>query len=86
MDYAEPSTSSAAATPQPPAVEPVPTGSKDGQETLFGSKDMSNRSCLREDNVNGDNDMVIEDIPKKSSSIRSRKKPKQPKQWCSKGL
>ncbi|XP_076599165.1 piezo-type mechanosensitive ion channel component 1 isoform X1 [Chaetodon auriga] len=80
-DYAEPSTSSAAATRQP-AAEPAPIQSKDRQETLSGLRDMSNPlSCSRNDNMQGDSEQVIEGVPRKSSNIRSRKKPKQP---CSK--
>ncbi|XP_070696812.1 piezo-type mechanosensitive ion channel component 1 [Pempheris klunzingeri] len=73
-DDVEPSTSSAAAAPQPPATEPVPTGSKDGL------KDMLNPlSGPTEEKMEGDNEQVIE-VPKKSSSIRFRKKAKEPKQ------
>lgn len=77
MDYVEPSTSSAAA-------EPAPTGSKEGQETPFGLRDMLNSSSRpREDKVEGENEQAIEEAPKKSSSLRFRKKPKQRR---SKGL
>lgn len=86
MDYVEPSTSSDAATPQPPAVELAPTGSKDGQESPSGLKDMLDSSSRqREVKMKGDNEQMIEEVPQKSSSIRFRKKPKQPKQR-SKGL
>lgn len=86
MDYVEPSTSSAAATPQPPAAELAPTGSKDGQETPSGLKDMLNPpSRQREVKMKGDNEHMMEEVPQKRSSIRFRKKPKQPKQH-SKGL
>lgn len=80
MDYVEPSTSSsAAATSQPPTAEPAPTGSTDGQGSSSGLKN-------GEDKMEGDNEQVTEEVPKKSSSIRFRKKPKQPKQRGSKGL
>lgn len=87
MDCVKASTSSAAATTQPPAAEPAPTGSKDGQETPSGVKDMNSPSRPREDKMEGDDEQVIEEVPKKSSSIRFRKKPKQPKQRrSSKGM
>lgn len=74
VDYVEPSTSSsAAATSQPPTAEPAPTGSTDGQGSSSGLKN-------GEDKMEGDNEQVTEEVPKKSSSIRFRKKPKQPKQ------
>ncbi|KAM7384994.1 hypothetical protein PAMP_001097 [Pampus punctatissimus] len=84
MDCAEPSTSSAAATPQPPAAEPAPV--QDGQETSPGLTDMLDPpSRLREDKMEGDNEQVIEEVPKKrSGSTRFRKKPKQDKQQRSK--
>ncbi|XP_039639627.1 piezo-type mechanosensitive ion channel component 1 isoform X3 [Perca fluviatilis] len=85
VDYVEPSTSSAAATTQPPADEPAPSGSKDGQETPSGLKDMlSFPSRPREDKMEGDEEQVIEEAPKKSSGMRFRKKTKQPKQQRSK--
>lgn len=85
MDYVEPSTSSAA-TPQPPAAEQAHTGSKDGQETPSGLKDILNPpSRQREVKMEGDNEQLIEEVPQKSSSIRFRKKPKQSKHH-SKGL
>ncbi|XP_038593080.1 piezo-type mechanosensitive ion channel component 1 isoform X4 [Micropterus salmoides] len=78
VDYVEPSTSSsAAATSQPPTAEPAPTGSTDGQGSSSGLKN-------GEDKMEGDNEQVTEEVPKKSSSIRFRKKPKQPKQRGSK--
>ncbi|XP_074501554.1 piezo-type mechanosensitive ion channel component 1 isoform X2 [Sebastes fasciatus] len=81
VDYVEPSTSSAAATTEPPAAEPEPSGSKDGQETPSGLEDMLNPpSRPRENRMDGDSEQVIEEVPKKSSSIRFRKKPKQPKE------
>lgn len=81
MEYIEPSTSSAAATSQPATAEPAATGPEDGQETLSGLKDMLNSSnSPREERMEGDN------VPKKSSRIRFRKKPKQPKKQSSKGL
>ncbi|XP_069030806.1 piezo-type mechanosensitive ion channel component 1 isoform X1 [Embiotoca jacksoni] len=68
MDSDEPSTSSAAGPLHPPAAEPEPTGSKDGQEM---------KSLLDPgDQTEGDG----EEVPKKSSSIRFRKKTKQPKE------
>ncbi|XP_042289205.1 piezo-type mechanosensitive ion channel component 1 isoform X1 [Thunnus maccoyii] len=79
MDCVEPSTSSAAATPQRPAAEPAPA--QDGQETPPGLSDVLDPpSRQREDKIEGDNAQVKEEIPKKSSSIRFRKKPKQPKE------
>ncbi|XP_062286188.1 LOW QUALITY PROTEIN: piezo-type mechanosensitive ion channel component 1 [Scomber scombrus] len=83
VDSAEPSTSSAAASPQPSAAEPAPA--QDGQETLPAVKDMSDPpSRLGVDKIEGDKEEVIEEAPKKSSSIRFRRKPKQPKQQRSK--
>lgn len=78
VDYCEPSTSSAAATPQPSASEPAPTGSKDEQENL-----PSNPS---EDKMEGGKEQVTEEVQKKSGGMRFRKKPKQLKQQKSKGL
>ncbi|KAE8280232.1 Piezo-type mechanosensitive ion channel component 1 [Larimichthys crocea] len=77
VDYCEPSTSSAAATPQPSASEPAPTGSKDEQENL-----PSNPS---EDKMEGGKEQVTEEVQKKSGGMRFRKKPKQLKQQKSKG-
>ncbi|GLD65212.1 piezo-type mechanosensitive ion channel component 1-like protein, partial [Lates japonicus] len=74
VDYVERSASSAAAVPQPSAAEPEPPEPLDGQDTL------NPPSWPREDKMEGDND----DVPKKSSSIRFRRKPKQPKQQRSK--
>nr|XP_046257127.1 piezo-type mechanosensitive ion channel component 1 isoform X2 [Scatophagus argus] len=85
VDYVEPRTSSDAATPQPSVAEPAAAGSEDGQETPLRLKDMlSPPSSQREDKIEGDNEQVTEEVPKKSSSIRFRKKPKQPKQQRSK--
>lgn len=77
MDYVEPSTSSAAIT-QPAAAEAAPTESNDGQETPTRPEEEEKREV--------DPEQVIEEVPKKSSSIRFRKKPKQPKQQRSKGV
>ena len=86
MDSVEPSTSSAAATPQPPAAEAAATGSEDGQETPSGLKDTSDpSSSSTEDKTEGDKEQVTEEAPKKGIGIRFRKKPKQPKQRHSKG-
>lgn len=85
VDSAEPSTSSAAASPQPSAAEPA--AAQDGQETLPAVKDMSDPpSILTVDKIEGDKEEVIEEAPKKSSTIRFRRKPKQPKKQRSKGL
>ncbi|XP_071337705.1 piezo-type mechanosensitive ion channel component 1 isoform X3 [Trachinotus anak] len=79
VDHVQPSASSAAAAiPQPPPAEPAPTGSKDGQDILNPPR------RLREDNLEGDSEQVVEKVPKKSSSIRFRRKPKEPKQQRSK--
>ena len=80
MDCVKASTSSAAASTQPPAAESAPTGSNDGQETPSGVEDLTFPSRPREDKMEGDNEQVTEEVPKKSSGIRFRKKPKQPKQ------
>nr|XP_033468806.1 piezo-type mechanosensitive ion channel component 1 isoform X1 [Epinephelus lanceolatus] len=77
VDYAEPSTSSAAIT-QPAAAEAAPTESNDGQETPTRPEEEEKREGYPE--------QVIEEVPKKSSSIRFRKKPKQPKQQRSKAV
>ncbi|XP_029305438.1 piezo-type mechanosensitive ion channel component 1 isoform X2 [Cottoperca gobio] len=85
VDYVKPSTSSVAATTQPPAAEAAPSGSKDGQETASGLKDMlSLPSMQRKDKMEADNEQLIEEVPKKSSSLRFRRKPKQPKKQSSK--
>ncbi|XP_032383361.1 piezo-type mechanosensitive ion channel component 1 isoform X3 [Etheostoma spectabile] len=85
VDSVEPSTSSAAATTQPPADEPAPSGSKDGQETPSGLKDMLNLpSRPTKDKMEGEEERVIEVASKKSSGIRFRKKTKQPKPQRSK--
>ncbi|XP_026212152.1 piezo-type mechanosensitive ion channel component 1 isoform X3 [Anabas testudineus] len=65
---------SAAATPQSPAAETAPTGSKDGLHSLDRASKL----------MEGDNKEAIEEVPKKSSSIRFRRKPKQPKRQRSK--
>ncbi|KAI3362908.1 hypothetical protein L3Q82_011502, partial [Scortum barcoo] len=80
VDNVEPSTSSAPATLQPPAAELAPTGSQVGQETLSWVKDMCTPSRQKEFEMKADNEEMIEEVPQKSSSIRIRKKPKQPKQ------
>ncbi|TKS85163.1 Piezo-type mechanosensitive ion channel component 1 [Collichthys lucidus] len=77
VDYCEPSTSSAAATPKPSASEPARTGSKVEQENL-----PSNPS---EDKMEGGKEQVTEEVQKKSGGMRFRKKPKQLKQQKSKG-
>ncbi|XP_039995581.1 piezo-type mechanosensitive ion channel component 1 isoform X1 [Xiphias gladius] len=80
MDYVELSASSAGAIQQPPEAEAEPTGSKDGKDSL------NPPSRPSEDKMEGDNEKVIEEVPKKSSIIRFRRKPKQPKQQHSKVL
>ncbi|XP_026164380.1 piezo-type mechanosensitive ion channel component 1 isoform X2 [Mastacembelus armatus] len=83
-DNVEQSASSAAATPQHPAAEPATSASKEGHEALAGLKNpLGPPSQLREDEKEGD-DQKITEVPKKSGSIRFRRKPKQPKQQHSK--
>ncbi|KAM9345094.1 piezo-type mechanosensitive ion channel component 1 [Symphorus nematophorus] len=85
VDSVEPSTSSAAATPQPPAAEAAATGSEDGQETPSEPKDtLDAAGSPREDKTEGDKEQVTEEVPKRGISIRFRKKAKQPKQRRSK--
>lgn len=55
-------------------------GSKDGQDTL------SSADSLKEDKMERDSEQVVEEVPKKNSSIRFRRKSKQPKKCRSKGL
>ncbi|XP_053292137.1 piezo-type mechanosensitive ion channel component 1 isoform X1 [Pleuronectes platessa] len=74
----EPSASSAAAIPQTVEGEPASLGSEEGA-------DMLNPPCrLSKDTTEGNNEHVIEEAPKKSSSIRFRRKTKQSKQQRSK--
>nr|XP_019959133.1 PREDICTED: piezo-type mechanosensitive ion channel component 1 [Paralichthys olivaceus] len=73
VDNVEPSASSAAAVPQAEA-EPAPPGSEDGADML------NPPGRLSEDKTEGNNEQVIEEAPKKSSSIRFRRKTKQSKQ------
>ncbi|KAK5853553.1 hypothetical protein PBY51_014695 [Eleginops maclovinus] len=78
-DFVEPSTSSAAPS-QPPAAEAAPSGSKDGEEPPSGPQDIVNLpSRPREDKMEADSEQVIEEVPKKSSGLRFRRKAKQPK-------
>lgn len=75
MEYVE-------TTPQPAAAEPA-----DGQETLLGQNDiLSPPSSPREENMEGDGEQGLEEVPKRNSHIRFRKKSKQPKKLHSKGL
>nr|XP_020463203.1 piezo-type mechanosensitive ion channel component 1 isoform X2 [Monopterus albus] len=85
VDYVEPSVSSAAATPQHPAAEPAPSGSKDEHGIVSGLKDALDRpSKLREGEMEENKEQVTEEIPKKRSGIRFRRKPKPPNQQRSK--
>ncbi|XP_041866340.1 LOW QUALITY PROTEIN: piezo-type mechanosensitive ion channel component 1 [Melanotaenia boesemani] len=68
VDFAEPSTSSAATPGPPPATETEPTGSKGG----LGSKNKD-----LEENMERDGDQVKLEVPKKRSGIRFRKKNKE---------
>lgn len=75
MEYVE-------TTPQPATAEPT-----DVQGTPSGLNDMLNPpSSPREEKMEGDSEQVMEEFPKRSSRIRFRKKPKQPKKLRSKGL
>ncbi|XP_068597023.1 piezo-type mechanosensitive ion channel component 1 [Brachionichthys hirsutus] len=69
-DDVDASTSSAAAA----AAGPAPTGSPDGRETPSGPT-----SGPRKDELKGEEGATVEEAPKKSSGIRFRRKPKQPK-------
>ncbi|XP_026046904.1 piezo-type mechanosensitive ion channel component 1 isoform X2 [Astatotilapia calliptera] len=73
-NYVEPSTSSDLSTIQP--TESTPTGSQDtpGEEILPWVK------SIQPDKREGDDEDVTEEVPKKRSSIRFRKKIKTPKQ------
>lgn len=76
-------TSSASVTPQSTAVEPA----QEGQEMISGPKDTLNHSsALRDDKGEGDNEHVKDEVLKTRSSIRFRKKSKQPKEQHEKGL
>ncbi|XP_056291185.1 piezo-type mechanosensitive ion channel component 1 isoform X1 [Pseudoliparis swirei] len=76
VDDAEPSTSSA---------EPAASGSNDGHETPSGLKDSSDPPGRpREDKTVGDDEQEAKEVPKKSSSLRFRMKPKKDKQRHSK--
>ncbi|XP_035800616.2 piezo-type mechanosensitive ion channel component 1 isoform X2 [Amphiprion ocellaris] len=75
VDSTEPSTSSAAATQQAPEPEPATAVSIDGHEMLPG---MENMLDSRE-RIEGENEQATEEISKKSSSIRFRKKTILPK-------
>ncbi|XP_029926105.1 piezo-type mechanosensitive ion channel component 1 isoform X2 [Myripristis murdjan] len=89
LDLVEPTLSSAAAAPELPATEPVPTGSKDdldsptgprdGSDLLTGLRDkMGLPTRPEEGQVERENEKGIQDSTKKSNSIRFRKKkPKQ---------
>lgn len=78
VDDAEPSTSSA---------EPAASGSNDGHETPSGLKDSSDPPGRpREDKTVGDDEQEAKEVPKKSSSLRFRMKPKKDKQRHSKGV
>lgn len=79
MDLVEPSTSSAAPA-QPPAAEAAPR-----EEPPSGLNIENLPSRPREDRMEGDSEQGIEEVPKKSSGLRFRKKSKQPKKQSSKG-
>ncbi|KAK2922149.1 piezo-type mechanosensitive ion channel component 1 isoform X2 [Channa argus] len=85
-DNDEPSSSSPAAKTKAPAAEGQKKDasclSKEGhEEALSGLKDpLDSMSKPREDPMEGDSTHVIEDVSKKRSSIRLRRKAKQPKQ------
>ncbi|KAK1905133.1 Piezo-type mechanosensitive ion channel component 1, partial [Dissostichus eleginoides] len=78
VDLVEPSTSSAAPA-QPPAAEAAPR-----EEPPSGLNIENLPSRPREDRMEGDSEQVIEEVPKKSSGLRFRKKSKQPKKQSSK--
>ncbi|KAM3605845.1 uncharacterized protein V6R79_005812 [Siganus canaliculatus] len=75
VDAVEPSTSSASATPQPPA-ESAATGSEDGQENPHIPSPSSGPEIERKQ---GDDEQAIEEVSKKRSSIRFRSKLKRSK-------
>lgn len=79
---------SSAADTQPSAAELDHMGSNDEQEVISGLKDQLNPiSKLSKDNIKADTEqMISEEVPKKRSSIRFRRKPKQLKRQHSKGL
>ncbi|XP_030297383.1 piezo-type mechanosensitive ion channel component 1 isoform X2 [Sparus aurata] len=66
---------------KPPPAEPAPSGFEDGQvETPSGlTHTLNPPSSSKEDKTEGDSEQVTEEVPKKSSSIRFRRKPKKPK-------
>ncbi|KAK2848626.1 hypothetical protein Q5P01_008460 [Channa striata] len=72
--------SSTAAITTLPGADPAAAGSKDGHEALSGLDALDPTSKLREDQIEAEGTQVIEDILKKGSSIRFRRKAKQPKQ------
>lgn len=47
---------------------------------------MSTADSLKEDKMERDSEQLVEEVPKKNSSIRFRRKSKQPKKCRSKGL
>lgn len=86
MDNVEPSTSSAAATTPANPTERAAAGSDvpQGASWLKGGSDSPRRR--REGHVLGDNEQVVQEVPKKSSSIRFRHKLKKAKRPVSKGV
>ncbi|XP_040034623.2 piezo-type mechanosensitive ion channel component 1 [Gasterosteus aculeatus] len=84
VDNVEPSTSSAAATTPANPTERAAAGSDVPQRAswLKGGSDSPRRR--REGHVLGDNEQVVQEVPKKSSSIRFRHKPKKAKRPVSK--
>uniref|UniRef100_A0AAQ4R1U9 Piezo type mechanosensitive ion channel component 1 (Er blood group) n=1 Tax=Gasterosteus aculeatus aculeatus TaxID=481459 RepID=A0AAQ4R1U9_GASAC len=86
VDNVEPSTSSAAATTPANPTERAAAGSDVPQRAswLKGGSDSPRRR--REGHVLGDNEQVVQEVPKKSSSIRFRHKLKKAKRPVSKGV
>ncbi|KAM4591055.1 piezo-type mechanosensitive ion channel component 1 isoform 2-T2 [Odontesthes bonariensis] len=81
LDFVEASTSSVTATIPPCAAEPESTGPRGGKEMLPGNSKMD-----PVENMERDGEQVTVQVPKKYSSIRFRKKNKQPKKHRSKVL
>lgn len=76
VEHADPSTCSAAAA----------AGSQDGQDAPPGLKDVSDPPSVPGKEEEGHTEQGVQEVPKKSSRIRFRKKSKQAKKQRSKGL